>query len=72
MVCGFSVSPGKLTLGDSNQEGSSVPGSGDNLPPPVRDLEAVSLDPGGYQLIDSGLLTEVVDTILNAKSPSTR
>lgn len=59
-------------MGDSNQEGSSVPGSGDNLPPPVRDLEAVSLDPGGYQLIDSGLLTEVVDTILNAKSPSTR
>lgn len=35
-VCGHCVSPGRLSLGDSNQKGPFVPGSGDNLSPRQR------------------------------------
>lgn len=35
-------------------------------------METVGLAPEGCQLIDSGLLTDVVETILNDRAPSTR
>lgn len=46
------ISPGRLFVGDSDQEGPSVPGVGLNSPPPVWDLEVVGLAPEGYQLIE--------------------
>lgn len=38
----------------------------------ARVLETVGLVPEGFQLVDSGLSTEVVNYILNARAPSTR
>jgi len=35
-------------------------------------MEAVGLAPEGDQLINAGLSTEVVETILNSRNPSTR
>ncbi|KAF4094138.1 hypothetical protein AMELA_G00009700 [Ameiurus melas] len=35
-------------------------------------MDSVGLAPEGHQLIDSGLTTEVVKTMLNARAPSTR
>lgn len=64
------VSPGRLSFGNSNQERPSVPGAGVDSPPQARDLEAVGLASNGYQLKDSILSTEFVDTILNARALS--
>lgn len=47
MVHRLSVSPGRLSSGDSDQEGPSAPGSEDSLSPPARDLETVGLAPEG-------------------------
>ncbi|KAI2656770.1 Transposon Ty3-G Gag-Pol polyprotein [Labeo rohita] len=40
--------------------------------PPSGVVEAVGVAPEGAQLIDSGLSTEVVETILQSRAPSTR
>jgi len=56
------ISPGSLCVGDSNQEGPSLPGSEHNLSFPSQDMEAVGLAPEGYQFIDLGLSTEVTET----------
>ncbi len=40
--------------------------------PPLRVVEAVGVAPDGAQLIASGLSTEVVETILQSRAPSTR
>lgn len=66
------ISPGRLSLGDSDQEGPSLLGSGHDLSPLARDMGAVGLPPKGYQLINTALSSEVVETILNARAPSTR
>ncbi len=42
------------------------------IPPPTRTVETVGLASEGVQLIDSGLSTEVVETILHSRAPSTR
>ncbi len=63
LVCGSSVCPGRLFLGYSNQEGPPVPGLGVNLSTPTRYMEILGIAPEGYQLMYSGLSTEVVDTI---------
>lgn len=52
--------------------GPSVPSSGNILHPAVEDLETFGLAPKGYELIDSSISTEVVETILSARAPSTR
>ncbi len=61
MVLGPEFSPRRLSMGDSRQEGS-----------PLRDVEVVGVAPEGAQLIASGLSTEVVETILQSRAPSTR
>ncbi len=54
------------------QEGPSVPSRGLDISPPTRTVETVGLASEGAQLIDSGLSTEDVETILNSRAPSTR
>ncbi len=53
-------------------EGPSVPSRGFDISPPTRTVETVGLASEGAQLIDSGLSTEVVETILHSRAPSTR
>ncbi|KAL0161734.1 hypothetical protein M9458_045459, partial [Cirrhinus mrigala] len=47
-------------------------GGGYHLAPPPGAVEAVGVAPEGAQLIASGLSTEVVETILQSRAPSTR
>ncbi len=50
----------------------SVPSGGLDISPPSRTMETVGLASEGAQLIDSGLSTEVFETILHSRAPSTR
>ncbi len=70
MVLGPDFSPRRLSMGDSRQEGSPLKGKG--LSPPPGVMEAVGVASEGAQLIASGLSTEVVETILQSRAPSTR
>ncbi len=54
------------------REGPSVPSGGLDISPPSRTMETVGLASEGAQLIDSGLSTEVVETILHSRAPSMR
>ncbi len=56
----------------SRQEGPSVPSGGLDISPPSRTMETVGLASEGAHLIDSGLSTKVVETILHPRAPSTR
>ncbi len=51
------------------QEGPSVPSRGLDISPPTRTVETVGLASEWAQLIDSGLSTEVVETILQSLPP---
>ncbi len=51
------------------QEGPSVPSRGLNISPPTRTVETLGLASEWAQLIDSGLSTEVVETILQSLPP---
>lgn len=57
---------------DSCQEGPSLLGGGLNPSPSPRVVEAMGVASEDGQLIDSSLLTEVVETILHFKAPSMR
>ncbi len=72
MVLGPDFSPRRLLMGDSCQEGSPLTGGGYDLSPLPRVMEAVGVAPEGAQLIASGLSTEVAETILQFRAPSTR
>ncbi|KAI2650039.1 Transposon Ty3-G Gag-Pol polyprotein [Labeo rohita] len=73
MVLGPDISPRRLSMGDSRQEGSPLTGGGGyHLAPPPGAMEAVGVASEGAQLIASGLSTEVVETILQSRAPSTR
>ncbi|KAL0160079.1 hypothetical protein M9458_043804, partial [Cirrhinus mrigala] len=72
MVLGPDISPRRLSMGDSRQEGSPLTGRGHHPSPPPRAVEAVGVASEGAQLIASGLSTEVVETILQSRAPSTR
>ncbi len=75
MVLGPDFSPRRLSIGDSRQEGSPPTGGGHYCPPSpgaVEAVEAVGVASEGAQLIASGLSTEVVETILQSRAPSTR
>ncbi len=72
MVLGPDFSPRRLSMGDSSQEGSPLTGGGYDPSPPPGVMKAVGLGPEGVQLIASGLSTEVVETILQSRAPSTR
>ncbi len=62
----------RLSMGDSHQEGSPLTGRGYDPSPLPRAVEAVGVAPEGAQLVASGLSTEVVETILQSRAPSTR
>ncbi|KAL0161741.1 hypothetical protein M9458_045466, partial [Cirrhinus mrigala] len=64
MVLGPDISPRRLSMGDSCQEGSPLTGGGHYPSPPPGAVEAVGVAPEGAQLVASGLSTEVVETIL--------
>ncbi len=51
-------------MGDSRREGSPLTGSGHGLSPLLGVVEAVVVAPEEAQLIDSGLSTEVAESIL--------
>ncbi len=72
LVLGSDFSPRRLSMGDSRQEGSPLTGRGHPGAPPAGVVEAVGVAPEGAQLIASGLSTEVVETILQSRAPSTR
>ncbi|KAI2644504.1 Transposon Ty3-G Gag-Pol polyprotein [Labeo rohita] len=72
MVLGPDISPRRLSMGDSRQEGSPLTRGGYHLAPPPGAVEAVGVASEGAQLIASGLSTEVVETILHSRAPSTR
>ncbi|KAL0147122.1 hypothetical protein M9458_057646, partial [Cirrhinus mrigala] len=72
MVLGPDISPRRLSMGDSRQEGSPLTGGGHHPSPPPGAVEAVGVASEGAQLIASGLSTEVVETILQSRAPSTR
>ncbi len=65
MVLGPDFSPRQLSMGDSSQEGSPLASGGYDLSPPPGVMEAVGVAP-------EGLSTEVVETILQSRAPSTR
>ena len=72
MVLGDNISPRRLALGDSGEEGPSVSGRGYDIPSQARPVESSCLAPEGYQLRNTGLSPGVIDTILSARASSTR
>ncbi len=72
MVPRYNIPSRRASSGAPCQEGPSVPSRGLDISPPTRTMETVGLASEGAQLIDSGLSTEVVETILHSKAPSTK
>ncbi len=72
MVLGPDFSPQRFSRGDSRQEGSPLTGGRHPGAPPPGVMETVGVAPEGAQLIASGFPTEVVETILQSRAPSTR
>ncbi len=72
MVPRFNIPSRRASSGAPHQKGLSVPSRGLDISPPTRTVETVGLASEGAQLIDSGLSTEVVETILHSRAPSTR
>ncbi|KAJ8004404.1 hypothetical protein DPEC_G00135360 [Dallia pectoralis] len=72
MVCGPNISPRRLSSGDSDQEGPAFPGAWGHPSPPPGAVETMGLASEGARLLDSGLSTEVVETILHSRAPATR
>ncbi len=72
MVLGPDFSHRRLSMGDSRQDGSPLTGGGHDPSPPPGVVEVVGVVPEVAQLIASGLSTEVVETILQSRAPSTR
>ncbi|KAI2660382.1 DNA-directed RNA polymerase subunit B' [Labeo rohita] len=72
MVLGPDFSPRRLSLGDSRQGRSPLTGRGYHSSPPAGAVEALGVTSEGAHLLASGLSTEVVETILLSRAPSTR
>ncbi|KAI2646533.1 hypothetical protein H4Q32_025500 [Labeo rohita] len=72
MVLGPNFPPRRLSMGDSRQEGSPLASGRHHLPPSPGVVEVMGVAPEGARLIASGLSTEVVETILQSRAPSTR
>ncbi len=68
MVPRYHIPSRRASSGAPHQEGTSVPSRGLDISPPTRTVETVGLASEGAQLIDSGLSTEVVETILNLRA----
>ncbi|KAI2643984.1 enzymatic polyprotein [Labeo rohita] len=62
----------RLSMGDSRQEGSPLSGRRHHPPPSPGAVEVMGVAPDGAHLIASSLSTEVVQTILQSRAPSTR
>ncbi len=58
-------------LGHSDQAGPALSASGQDLAPSTWDLEAVGMAHPELQVLTSGLLAEVQETIASARAPST-
>ena len=72
MVLRSGLAPRRLSSGDTDQDRPTLTGAGhDNSPSPGL-VETVGVAPEGAQLIASGLSTEVVETLLQSRAPSTR
>ncbi len=69
MVPRFNIPSRRASSGAPRQEGPPVPSRGHDISPPTR---TVGFTSEGAQLIDSGLSTKVVETILHSRAPSTR
>ncbi len=72
MVPKSTIPSRRASSGAPRQEGPFVPSGGLDISPPSRTMETVGLASEGAQLIDSGLSTEVVETILHSRAPSMR
>ncbi|KAI2643104.1 hypothetical protein H4Q32_027660 [Labeo rohita] len=72
MVLGPDFPHRRLSLGDSRQEGSPLTGRGFLPSPPAGAVEALGVASEGAHLLASGLSTEVVETLLQSRAPSTR
>ncbi len=72
MVPRFNIASRRASKGAPRQEGPSVPSKRLKISPPTRTVETVGLASEGAPLIDSGPSTEVVETILHSRAPSTR
>ncbi len=72
MVPRYNIPSRRASSGAPCQEGPSVPSRRLDISPPTRTVETLGLASVGAQLIDSGLSTEVVETILHSRASSTR
>ncbi len=68
MVPRFNIPSRQASSGAPRQEGPPVPSRGHDISPPTRTVETVGFTSEGAQLIDSGLSTKVVETILHSSS----
>ncbi len=66
MVPRSSIPSRRASSGAPHQEGPFVPSGGLDISPPSRTMETVGLASEGAQLTDTGLSTEVVETILHS------
>ncbi|KAL0199203.1 hypothetical protein M9458_007743, partial [Cirrhinus mrigala] len=64
--------PRRLSVGDSRQEGSPLSGGRHHPPSSPGVVEVMGVAREGARLVASGLSTEVVETILQSRAPSTR
>ncbi|KAI2646337.1 hypothetical protein H4Q32_026326 [Labeo rohita] len=72
MVLGPDFPPRRLSMGDSRQEGSPLASGRHDPSPSPGVVEVMGVASEGAHLIASGLSTEVVETILQSRAPSTR
>ncbi len=72
MVPRYNIPSRRASSGALRQEGHFVPSRGLDISPSTRTVETVGLASEGALLIDSGLSTEVVETIIHSRAPSTR
>ncbi|KAL0183524.1 hypothetical protein M9458_019220, partial [Cirrhinus mrigala] len=72
MVLGPGFPPRRLSMGDSRQEGPPLASRRHHPSPSPGVVEVVGVASEGAHLVASGLSTEVVETILQSRAPSTR
>ncbi len=70
LVPRYNIPSRRASSGAPRQEGPSVPSRGLDISPPIRTVETVGLASEEAQLIDSGLSTEAVETILHSRAPT--
>ncbi len=71
MVPRFNIPSRRASSGAPRQEGPSFPSRGLDISPQPELWKLWAFPSEGAQLIDSGLSTEVVETILHSRAPST-